>query len=89
MTWNGYARWLRDHYVSMPKLIGEHHLGMVIVAANIDYLESFTFFEADLLDVEVSVKLRAGKFLDLEVAFRDNDRTIAQTQLLLYPSCAS
>lgn len=85
LAWNGYARWLKQYVVSLPQLIQEHQLGTVIVGAKIDYLEPFTFFEADTLQIEVAVRPWARQILALNACFYGAERPVAQVTLLLYP----
>lgn len=58
LAMSGWARWLRAHVVSFPKLIREHGVGVVVVGAEIEYLTSFGFLEADAFDAEAAVFVR-------------------------------
>ena len=85
LAWNGYARWLKQYVVSLPQLIQKHQLGTVIVGAKIAYLEQFTFFEADTLQIEVAVRPWANQILELQACFYGAERLIVQVTIFLYP----
>ena len=85
LSWNGYARWLKEHVVSLPRLIKEYHLGTVIIGAHIDYIAPFTFFDDDSLKVNVEVRPWAGQILELNVSFCGAGQNVVQVYILLYP----
>lgn len=85
LSWNGYARWLREHLFSLPNLIREHHLGTVIIGTHIDYLEPLTFFDSDTLEINVELQLWARQILVLNVDFSGAGRRAAHVYILLYP----
>ena len=62
----GWARWLREHWVSFPQLIRDHQLGVVIATLDLEYCRPFDFFEADTVVGTSGLSVRAnGKLLIL------------------------
>lgn len=86
LSWNGYARWLREYLVSFPKLIRDEGYGAVILDVDIQYIEPLTFFEADTLEVDVALRARKrGKRLELTTNFSGGGRQAAIVTIVLCP----
>lgn len=58
LSMNGWARWLRACLVPFRALVREHGTGVVIVGYDLEYLEPFTFFDADAFDITVTTRVR-------------------------------
>lgn len=86
LSWNAYARWLREHLFSFPSLIRDHQFGTVILGIDIDYLQTLAFFDSDTLEVEVEVGVRrAGSRLEMNVDFSGDGSRAAHVRILLCP----
>ena len=86
LSWNGYARWLKENIFSFPSLIKDHQFGTVILGIDIDYEQPLGFFDADTLDVEVEVGVRrAGSRMELNVGFSADGNRAAHVRILLCP----
>ena len=86
LTWSGYARWLREHLVSFPKLIREEGFGAVILDIDLRYLEPLTFFDTDTLEATVTLKARRrGTRLELHTNFYGAGRHAAAVTIVLCP----
>lgn len=80
MAMNGWARWLREHLgVSFRKIVTEHNAGAVVAGGELEYLEPFTFTDADTIECDVGVKAyRGGAFLRLELDVTGAGKPIAR-----------
>lgn len=86
LTWNGYARWLREHLISFPNLIKDHGFGTAVLGISIDYLEPMSFFDTDTLSVTVALKVRReASRLQVNIDFFGAGKHAAKTSLLLCP----
>ncbi len=86
LTWNGYARWLREHLISFPNLIKDHGFGTAVLGISIDYLEPLSFFDSDTLSVTVSLKVRReASRIQVSTDFFGAGKHAAQASLLLCP----
>jgi len=86
LSWSGYARWLREHLVSFPKLIREEGFGAVILDIDMSYLEPLTFFDTDTLEMMVALKVRRrGTRLELHTDYRGAGRHAASVTIVLCP----
>ena len=65
---SGWARWLREHWVAFPRLIRDQGLGVVIAGMELEYFEPFGFVDADALETNVAVTVRADGALVFLVA---------------------
>lgn len=86
LCWNGYARWLREYLVSLPKLIRNDGYGTVILDVDIEYIDALTFFDADTLEIDVALRARRrGTRLELTCNFRGGGKQAATVAILLCP----
>lgn len=86
LTWNGYARWLREHLVSFPNLIKDHSIGTAVLGISIDYLEPLSFFDTDTLSVSVALTVRReASRLQVSTDFFGDGKHAARASLILIP----
>jgi hypothetical protein len=86
LTWNSFARWLHEHLVSFPELIGKEHVGAVIMSIGVRYFDDVRFFDCPVIDVSASVvALGGGSRLQLVTALHSGARRISEVTLLLCP----
>lgn len=86
LAFSGWAQWLKQHLVSFPRMIREHHCSVVIVGVECEYLAPFGFFDADSLQVVTTVKARkGGHLLACNNDFIGADKTVATVRWLLRP----
>jgi hypothetical protein len=86
LTWNSFARWLREYLVSFPELIGSEHVGAVIMSIGVRYFDDVRFFDCPVIDVSASVvALGGGSRLQLVTALHSDQRRISEITLLLCP----
>lgn len=55
---SGWARWLKEHWISFPRLLREQGIGVVIAGLDIEYLRPFGFFDADLIVSTIALRIR-------------------------------
>jgi hypothetical protein len=83
---NGLAHWMKQHWVSYPKLIAEHHFGVVFLGVKLEYEQPLGFFDADVLTVESRMcVMRAGTRLRLDVGIHALDRRAVRLEMLMCP----
>ena len=85
LAWNGYARWLRENAIPLPRLIGERGFGTVIVGSRLDYLEPLSFFEADELEIRVRLSNWEDRIIVLNAEVSGAGRRVAEISVSLYP----
>jgi hypothetical protein len=86
LAWNGLARWLKQHLVSFPVLIGERQAGVVVLTVNLAYEAPLSFAESDGLQASVGLKvLRGGTRLQCNLDLTAGERRVATVRLLLCP----
>ena len=86
LAFSGWAQWLKEHLVSFPRMIREHHCSVVIVGVECEYLAPFGFFDADSLQVVTTVKARkGGHILECHNQFVGADKAVAAVRWLLRP----
>ena len=82
----GFSRWTQEHLFSFPRLINEHRVSVVVAGIQLEYLRPLTFFDADTLDINFSLTVRAeGKMLVLNAQYKANDELVARSQLRVIP----
>lgn len=86
LTWNGYARWLKEYLVSFPTLIKDEKCGTVILGIEMDYPERVGFFDSDALEVEIGLRARrGGSRLALTSSFRSAGKVAVRVAINLCP----
>ena len=86
LAWNGLARWLKQHLVSFPGLIGEHQAGMVVLTVSLAYEAPLSFAESDGLQASIGLKvLRSGTRLQCNLELAAGERRVATVRLVLCP----
>ena len=77
---NGWAHWLCDHAISFRRLLLEHNTGVVVLGGELEYHEPLRFFDADSLEVDVSVRaLKSGGIVQVDGTFWTHDGKKAVT----------
>ena len=86
LAFNGLARWLREHLVSFPRLISEHHTSVVILSAGITYQAPCRFFDGDGLTGRATLVLRRqATRAELRVELDGPSGRAATARILLCP----
>ena len=86
LSFNGLARWLREHLVSFPKLIAEHRASVVILSAGIAYEAPCRFFDGDGLTARATLRVRRqATRAELEVELHARKGRAATARILLCP----
>ena len=86
ISFNGLARWLREHLVSFPELIGEHRCSLVILGAGTTYAAPLGFFDGAGFEVRVTLRvLRGGTRAELVAEFHGRHGLAARARILLCP----
>jgi hypothetical protein len=83
----GWAHWLKEYLVSFPRLIRDHHFGVVVVGIHTTYARPYSFFDADSLRVDTGVRvLKGGSLLEVSIDYRPpGGETVAKVLVLLRP----
>ncbi|MGE0870042.1 MAG: hypothetical protein AB7P03_15870 [Kofleriaceae bacterium] len=85
-SFNGLARWLREHLVSFPALIRDEKHSVVILAASIGFEQPLSFFDGDSVKVETTLRvLRGGTRAQLDNTFSGANGVAARVRILLCP----
>jgi hypothetical protein len=85
-SFNGLARWLREHLVSFPALIRDEKHSVVILSSSIEYDQPLGFFDGDAVRVETTLRvLRGGTRAQLDNTFSGDRGTAAKVRILLCP----
>jgi hypothetical protein len=80
---SGWARWIREHLVSFPRLVREHKVGVVVVGIHLEYVRPFGFFDGDSFDVVAGVGARkGGAQFDVSFDFTAGGATFARSLVL-------
>jgi acyl-CoA thioesterase FadM len=85
---NGWARWLREHWVAFPRLIRERNLGVVVAGLDLEYLRAFSFFDSDALIARAALTVREdGGLLFFTASFAPSDGSegVARASAVLRP----
>lgn len=86
LSFNGMARWLREHLVSFPELIGEHRCSLVILGAGVTYEAPLGFFDGAAFEVRVALRiLRGGTRAELTAEIHGRRGRAASARILLCP----
>jgi len=86
ISFNALSRWLKEHWVSFPRLIREHRRSVVIMGASLHYESSLGFFDCDALDVSATFRvLKAGARAQLDVAFSGDAKQAARVRIQFCP----
>ena len=87
LTMTGWARWVRTHLASFPKLIHEHRFGVVVTGIRIEYPTRFLFEHDSDLQIDVGVRVvKQGGLLELKLWFKEkHEQEVARVKLLLRP----
>ncbi|MGI5239292.1 hypothetical protein [Dactylosporangium sp. CA-139066] len=83
----GMARWLGEHLVPYPDLLGEHKTGVVAAAVRLNYHAPYLqFHDSNTLTATVTMNAsHTGDWLRLHAAFTARDRPVADVNLQLRP----
>jgi hypothetical protein len=85
-SFNSLARWLKEHFISFPKLIEQHKFSVVILGVNLAYEKPLGFFDGDSIRVEAAFRvLRGGSRAQLEVTFNGEQGVAARVKILFCP----
>lgn len=77
----GWAGWLREHLVAFPRLIGEHHCGVVVMSVAFRHEVPLTFFQTDALSFETQVRFTGNaRFAEIDVGCSSDGRKVAHTR---------
>jgi hypothetical protein len=86
ISFNALSRWLEQHLVSFPRLLGQHRTSLVILGASIDYEAPLGFFDGDRVEVDAGLRvLSSGRRAELKVSFTGAPGRAASVRIMLCP----
>ncbi|MEG3436441.1 hypothetical protein V0288_04860 [Pannus brasiliensis CCIBt3594] len=83
---NGWARWLRDHLISVQGLVEKYQTSMVVAMARAHYTDKFTFHDSDTIKIVTTATcIKGGVLLEMPSIFFAGDREVARVKIALRP----
>ena len=75
LSFSGLAGWFHANVCSFPALLGDHHFGMVFLNLQLKYEQPLGFFDADVIQRSVTVRLlRDGSRVELVCRYSGRGR---------------
>jgi len=86
LSMRGWAGWVREHLVSFSSMVRDYKTSVVVLGANLDFVEPFRFIDAEQMSVAFRVSARkGGAFVAAESEFTAGERVVARVQFLMKP----
>ena len=83
MALSGGSRWLLDAGIGHQDMLRKHRLGVVIVGIDFSYDAPLTYFDANLIAVRTTLRVRkAGELVEQEVDYTSDGRRVARVRLV-------
>lgn len=84
LAMSSWARWLKAHFISFPRMIRERKLGAVVVGTRAEHLRPHGFFDDDALQARCHLEgLGGGKLLGLDLRLFSRGTPVAQAYTLV------
>ncbi|TYT72780.1 hypothetical protein [Microcystis aeruginosa] len=83
---NGWAGWLRDHLMSIQKLVENYQTSMVVAMAHLRYIKNVTFHDCETIQLVTRAScIKGGVLLEMPSSILADNQEVAQVKISLRP----
>jgi hypothetical protein len=81
---NGWAGWLRDHLMSIQKLVENYQTSMVVAMAHLRYIKNVTFHDCETIQLVTRAScIKGGVLLEMPSSILADNQEVAQVKISL------
>ena len=82
----GWVGWLRDSIFSLQHLVENYQVTMVVATAHVTYLQTFTFEDADTIEIHTTAAIaKNGSLITSQSSYIGAGQEVAQIDITLRP----